>query len=64
MVVVPEPIWLTEPVPLMTFATTRPSSLRSKLRAALSVTFPVPRVPVVPALPIWSVPALMVVTPL
>ena len=37
--------------------------LRSKLSAALSVMVPVPRVPVAPAFPIWSVPALIVVMP-
>ena len=62
-VVVPEPVWLTEPVPLMRLETVK-LLVRSKLSAALSVTFPVPRLPVVPALPIWSVPALIVVMPL
>jgi hypothetical protein len=38
--------------------------VRLKVKAALSTMFPVPREPVVPALPIWSVPALMVVVPL
>ena len=38
------------------------ASLRSKAKVPLSVTFPV-MLPLVPPLPIWSVPALIVVTP-
>ena len=37
-VVVPEPIWVTAPVPLTTLLTTSAASLRSKLNVALSTT--------------------------
>jgi hypothetical protein len=40
------------------------ASLRLKVSVALFVTAPVPSVPVVPPLPICSVPALIVVVPL
>ena len=45
---VPEPIWLTVPDPLMRLETTRLVLVRSNASVALSVTFPVPSVPVVP----------------
>jgi hypothetical protein len=38
-------------------------SVRLNTSAALSVTAPVPSVPDVPPLPIWSVPPLIVVVP-
>ena len=62
-IVVPEPDWVRLPVPLMA-SETLVLLVRSKVNAALSVTFPVPSAPVAPALPIWSVPALMEVVPL
>ncbi len=59
----PVPDWIKLPVPLMRLATVM-LFVRLNISAALSVTLPEPRVPVVPELPIWSVPALIVVTPL
>ena len=60
--VVPVPIWFTVPVPEMAPATVSASD-RLKVRMLLSTTAPVPRVPVVPPAPTWSVPAEMVVVP-
>jgi hypothetical protein len=39
------------------------ASLRLNARAALSVTLPEPKEPLVPPLPIWRVPAVIVVAP-
>ena len=61
MVVPPTPSWTKDPEPLMSFATVE-LLVRPKLSVALFVTAPEPREPVVP-LPIWSVPAVMVVLP-
>jgi hypothetical protein len=61
--VVPVPAWVSVPVPLITPATTLLDVIL-KVKAALTMTLPVPSEPVVPALPIWSVPALIVVMPL
>ena len=51
------------PEPLMAFVTLM-LLLRSMNRLALSVTAPVPSVPLLPPVPICSVPPLMVVVPL
>ncbi len=56
------PIWRTSPVPLIAAAKVT-ASLREKARVPLSTMSPV-TVPVVPPLPSWSVPALIVVPPL
>ena len=58
----PVPAWDKVPVLLTRLATVM-LLVRSKVKVALSTTLPVPRVPVVPAFPIWSVPALIVVPP-
>ncbi len=60
--VVPVPFWFNVPVPLMALATVM-ELLRLNTNEALSVTAPVPKVPVVPPSPICKVPAVMVVTP-
>src|SRR5436305_1913825 len=52
----------TAPVPLIELVTVV-ASVRLNDSVALSVTVPVPSVPVVPALPIWRAPAEIVVAP-
>src|SRR4029079_4272951 len=59
---VPAPSFVNAPVPLIALATAN-ESLRLNVRAALFTTAPVPSVPIVPPLPIWSVPAEIVVVP-
>ena len=59
---VPEPIWVMLPLPPIGLDTLM-VSVRSNTRLALSVTLPVLKVPEAPPLPIWSVPALIVVPP-
>ena len=61
-IVVPVPCCLTVPPPLITFATVI-RLLRLKMSAPLSVTLPLPSVPIVPPLPTWIVPAAMFVIP-
>ncbi len=61
-VVVPVPACVTAPKLLMLFATAS-ALLRLNTRVAMSVTAPVPSVPVAPPLPICSVPSLRVVMP-
>ena len=59
----PTPSCVRVPVPEMTFDTVG-VSVRSNTRFALSVTAPVPRLPVVPPFPICIVPVpLIVVVP-
>ena len=60
--VVPAPTWFTVPVPEMALATVNASD-RLKARTLLLTTAPVPRAPVVPPLPMPSVPAEIVVVP-
>ena len=60
-IVVPAPAWFSVPVPLTTPAYVR-ELLRLKISALLSVMLPA-TAPVVPPLPICSVPALIVVPP-
>ena len=60
--VVPVPTWVSAPVPEMTLATVTASE-RLKARVPLSVTAPVPSVPVVPPAPTCRVPAEIVVVP-
>ena len=60
--VVPAPIWLTLPVPAIALPTVMALD-RLNVKAALLVTAPVPKEPVVVALPICKVPVLMVVVP-
>jgi hypothetical protein len=59
---VPDPDCVSDPVPVMAVERMTVSE-RLKARVALSVIEPDPKVPIVPALPIWSVPALIVVEP-
>ena len=62
-VVVPVPACVSVPLPLMTPATVS-ASLRLKISVPpLTTSGPAPSVPVVPPLPICSVPALIVVAP-
>jgi hypothetical protein len=61
-VVVPLPAWVTEPAPEIALPTVI-ASLRLNASAALSVTLPEPKEPLVPPLPICNVPAVMVVAP-
>ena len=58
----PAPAWVRLPVPEMMLATER-ALLRLKTKAALFVTAPDPRVPVVPASPTCRVPAEIVSPP-
>lgn len=60
--VVPPPIWLMMPEPVTPLPTVIALE-RLKAKVALLVTAPLPSVPVVPALPICSVPAATVVMP-
>jgi hypothetical protein len=60
---VPAPSFVSAPVPLIALATVN-ESLRLNVSVELFTTAPVPRVPVVPPLPICNVPALIVVVPL
>ena len=62
IVVVPVPACVTDPVPEIALLTVI-ASLRLKARAASSVTLPEPKEPLVPPLPIRSVPAVIVVAP-
>ena len=57
----PGAVLVTAPVPLMSLATVS-ALLRLKFSVALLMTAPLPSVPVAP-LPIWRMPALMVVVP-
>ena len=61
------PAWISDPVPLMTLLKSVPwvmVSLRLKASAPLlTMLLLVESEPVVPPLPIWSVPALMFVVP-
>ena len=57
------PLTETLPVPLMALPTVT-ASLRLNASVALLVTDPLPRVPVTAPLPICSVPAVTVVSPL
>ena len=52
----------TPPVPVMAFGTVS-VPVRSKRSVPLLITSPVPRLPLAPSLPICSVPALIVVSP-
>ena len=58
---VPLPCCTKLPIPLIAPLKVR-VSLRSKAKVPLSTTFPA-RLPVLPPLPSWSVPAFMVVPP-
>ena len=63
----PVPVMLAEtwPAPEMVLDTVVSAARRTcKLALLDSVTLPLPKVPVLPALPTWSVPPLTVVVPL
>ncbi len=60
--IVPLPSTLICPVPLMTLLTVNESE-RLKARTPSFITDPLPGVPDVPPLPIWSVPASIEVVP-
>ena len=60
--VVPEPDWITVPLPDIAFKTVR-LLLRLKTSVALSVTLPLPSVPSIEPDPICKVPELIVVGP-
>ena len=60
--VIPFPAWVSEPVPEMTLATVK-LFVRLNTSIPLLMMLPDPRVPVVPPLPICSVPPLTVVVP-
>ena len=60
--VVPAPVWFTEPIPEMAPSTVNALE-RLKVKMLLFSTAPVPSEPVVLPLPICKVPVLMVVVP-
>ena len=61
--VVPVPIWFSAPVPEMALATVMASERLNASVPPLVTTAPVPRVPMVPPLPTWRVPSVIVVVP-